>query len=195
MFRSFSAAVLAAALFSTACDREGYRPPEADVTAAAVEDTAVSTDGLEVSPTGWLGIAAWTSFISDETPPTTCRHNALVTGFDCDGAYCDNIRLKCQPQSGHTLTARSWTSYFSEEPTARRTCTTGFLSGLACNGSNCDNMSMECTTSTMVPTNCVWSAYFSEENAAFEAPVGHFIRSLECQGSRCDNVRAEYCQG
>ena len=191
--------IVASLLFTTfataGCDKKGYTPPELDATSAdeVTTDTAPAWADYDVALTAWSGSATWTVYTTDGSPPVTCPVGSLVTGFQCRGSRCDDVRLKCQPQTGHTLNSRTWTSYFSEESTNYRRCTS-FMSGLSCTGAYCDNMSMECTSSTRVPSSCVWSGYFSEEDPAFEAPTGTFIRALQCSGTSCDNVRAEYCR-
>lgn len=184
--------LLSLLLTAAACDQDAPLAATAPVDEVAT-DTASLSEGVEVGLMAWTGGATWTSFTSDNLPPVTCPVGSLVTGFDCSGSNCDDVRLKCQPQTGHTLTSRSWTSYFSEEATNFRRCT-GFMTGLAATGSYSDNLSMECTTSSRSARNCVWSAWFSEEDPNFEAPTGTFVRALQCSGGSCDNMRAEYCQ-
>lgn len=186
--------VLAATALLPACDEaDTAHHPAPEEASMDTSDLSSDTAEADKTPLAWTGVATWTAYTSDNKPPVTCATGSMVTGFQCLGRYCDDVRLKCQPQTGHTLTTRTWSSYFSEEGTNYRTCT-DFMTGIAATGNYSDNLSIECTTSTTrSPRSCVWSAYFSEEDPAFEAPSGYFIRSLQCSGSNCDRMRAEYC--
>lgn len=174
---------------------EGTDPRGAAQANEDIVDTAEPSASFEIGLMAWSGGATWTGYTTDGSPPVTCAVGSLVTGFDCNGSRCDDIKLKCQPQTSHTLTQRSWTQYFSEEsPTPWRQCSGGFMTGLSCKDSYCDDLSLECTTSSRSAYSCIWSGWFSEENPAFEAPTGTFIRALECRGSNCDDIRAQYCR-
>ena len=138
---------------------------------------------------------AWTGvWFSEETPPSTCPTNNLVTGVACSDWWCNNMQLECNPTT--TLGGSWWTSWFSEEGTNYRICEgNGYVSGMACQGFWCDNLSLQCTAtnSNPAPHLCTWSGWFSEEDAPFYAPVGTAIKGAQCNGGYCDQLRYYYC--
>lgn len=152
-------------------------------------------DGQPVEPTGELEAKVWTGWTSEEMPPLECTSGRLVSGVECNGSNCDNVRLDCYPVSG-TFGYGSWSTYFSEESPNTRYCgTNAWMTGIACRGSYCDMLSIECTELTgRTVGSCAWSGYFSEEHGPFQAPAGHYIRGIECNGAYCDNKRYYYCR-
>jgi hypothetical protein len=70
---------------------------------------------------------------------------ATVTGLQCTGSNCDNVRLRCTPTTGSPLGTDQcfWTDFFSEEQgSATQFNASGSLrvAGAECTGSKCDNM-------------------------------------------------------
>jgi hypothetical protein len=71
----------------------------------------------------------------------------LVTGIDCSGSYCDNIRLECtqivQLVYGVPywlgVTNCSWSGWYSEEQGSVDFGWNRFITGVECQGSYCDN--------------------------------------------------------
>jgi hypothetical protein len=71
-----------------------------------------------------------------------------VTAIECQGDYCDNIRVECGapwqwggPEGAQMLTLGScyWTSAsYSEEPPSSVNFS-GFIAGVLCEGDYCDN--------------------------------------------------------
>jgi hypothetical protein len=152
----------------------------------------------------------WTNrHISEENPPLNCPDNRLVTGIHCEGAYCDNIRLRC---SGSPLSSvgsfntgfREWTTFISEE-TPYGTCAMketqnyypgsnlfyGVITGLSCKGKYCDDISLECSAIMNNGPNfsyCYWHGPVSEEDGgSLLFPDNYYAIALYCQGKYCDD--------
>ena len=111
--------------------------------------------------TGGTGIGfwehTWTTYFSEEPGSgplgplanmrvcTTSAGLGVVTGIQCRGDYCDEIRLRCstpmmiQPQGITNLTMGScyWTGWVSEENSPASF--NGFITAIQCNGDYCDN--------------------------------------------------------
>jgi hypothetical protein len=160
------------------------------------EDRAIVEPHLTITtdPSGYQ----WTNFwFSEETLPSFCPAQQLVTGVDCDGWYCDNLMLECNPTS-RALGGVSVTTWFSEESESYyRTCPDDkYVIGMECSGGWCDNLRLYCTSTGYTPlgSECVWSNPFSEEQNAFLAPVGYAIKGVACYGAYCDNKRYQYCR-
>lgn len=92
----------------------------------------------------------WTGFVSEERPNTkSCRVPAdsrapgFITGFACNGRYCDNVALECaslvefEPNTDPAVCSR--TPWVSEE-TGRFEFPSGFFAvEMECSGDFCDN--------------------------------------------------------
>jgi len=154
----------------------------------AIDDFTAESDPTAF---GWMG------WHSEETPgASTCPANQVVTGFDCSGSYCDNVRLECHNYGG-TVSGGSWSPWFEHNGKISHSCPWGQqMTGVDCWGDNCDNISIRCSTSSSLATDrCTWSAWYSEENpSAFVVPVGSAIRGVWCSGARCDNKRFLECE-
>jgi hypothetical protein len=140
--------------------------------------------------------SGWTAFTSEEYPPITCDSSSLVSGVQCTGSNCDNIRFLCTPTAGVRGTSY-WTSYFSEEGTNWRYCNAGsWVTGIACNGDDCDNISLQCSyMSNISQRNCYWTGWMSEENGGYlYFGTNYFINGVQCDGDDCDNKRYYVCQ-
>ncbi len=182
------------------CDQHDD-PMAAEETSAAIDDDEGTYVGAEARSE--LGLAAagnpqgfaFLPAISDGTPPSTCPTNHVVTGFDCNGGYCDDVAIECHGYGG-TLGARTWSAWFEDAGKTYHTCPFGsYITGIDCVGDNCDNMTVECTTASgaLAQTNCQWTPWFSEEDASFLANVGDAVRGMQCSGTHCDNVRFFVC--
>ena len=69
-----------------------------------------------------------------------CPDTAVVSGFACAGAYCDNVSIECTELLNVRLTTCRWTSKsYSEENRAVAFPENELLHGVACFGTNCDN--------------------------------------------------------
>lgn len=172
-------------VFADAIDEDDASPP-------AEPDLDRSADPLDPEAT-YVG---WTPWTSEEYAPVACDPGSLVSQFGCSGAYCDNVRLHCAPQSlgaGGT----EWTSYFSEENAGSRICSSRYwLSSVACNGKYCDNIALQCTYyGATSPKNCYWTGWLSEEaGGTLSFGAGYFARGVQCSGPYCDNKRFYVCQ-
>lgn len=180
--RSLATALTGALLVLSACEVED--------TDEALEDEMIDEDDDE--------LRLWTGFTSEEFPPLVCGYGQFVRGFDCQGRYCDNVRIDCH-YNGVPHGTSSWTSYFSEEGSGaadERHCPWGsFVTGIACSGGWCDNLSLLCTEAVGRGTgNCQWSPWYSEEHGPFQASSGRYIAGVECNGGWCDNKRYRHCQ-
>lgn len=135
-------------------------------------------------------------YISEETPPASCSVGKVVTGIDCDGSYCDNVKITCSTLGTYTFTTRTWLGYFTDNgSTTYKQCSTGYaMTGFACRGSYCDDVAIECTYTGMGTNGCIWSGYFSEEDPPFVAPSGTYIRGIQCSGSYCNDMRYYTCK-
>lgn len=221
MHTRFSLLLSVLLLGSTACEPEGQDSQveaELDAVADPFAEAAIALEDIPVPPApaeldeldeapAWQGptdvsatlvdgnALAWTGWTSEEYPPLTCGSGQVARGFQCNGSYCDNIRMDCAAGvAGTTYGSKYWTGYFSEESTSYRYCGRGgWVSGIACNGSYCDNISLQCTNTNRGHYNCTWSGWFSEEDPAFVAPTGQYIKGVQCGGSYCDNKRYYYC--
>ncbi|WP_437311946.1 hypothetical protein [Sorangium sp. So ce388] len=138
---------------------------------------------------------AWTGSTSDEHPPIECASAQLISGVECSGNYCDNIRVDCVPTAG-SFGASSWTAFFSEEGTNYRICGANqWVTGIACTGHFCDNISLECTTVNGKSVGrCSWSTDHSDESGPYQAPAGWYVRGVRCRGAFCDNMSYHVCE-
>lgn len=182
------------------CDQSDD-PAAAEETTDAIDDAedgtyvgAASRPGLELTAVGDPQGFAFLPAISDGTPPSTCATNQLVTGFNCDGGYCDDVSIECHGYGG-TMGASTWSAWFEHNGKNRHECNAGsYVTGIVCSGDNCDNMSVECTTAPALgQTDCQWTPWFSEEDSSFLANVGDAIRGVQCRGTHCDEVRFFVC--
>jgi hypothetical protein len=154
----------------------------------------VEIDEIEMTEADDLAPKAWTGFTSEENPPLECSAGTLVRGAECQGSYCDNIRIDCVSAAG-TYGQSSWTSYFSEEGTNSRTCPSGeWVTGIACQGRYCDNIALECTEVIGSSAgSCSWTSAYSEEDGPYQAGSGRFVRGVRCTGRYCDNLAYYVC--
>lgn len=92
--------------------------------------------------------AHWTRWISDEEPSwADCPANMIANELQCDGRYCDNLRLQCGTLSSDYRVVTSdikTVNWFSEEE-GERLCPDGYyLWGIACRGDYCDDLKLNC---------------------------------------------------
>ena len=147
-----------------------------------------------------------TIFISDENGQAEeggahCPAGKVAMGYECDGWYCDNIRLLCDDFPGTLGALQPWTPWFSEE-TIGRGCAGAdeWITAIQCRGGWCDDMRVRCRKATHASVRTV------ERNAC--GPVGptseefgpislegqnRFLGAMSCQGGYCDNVSATAC--
>ncbi|MFV8754304.1 hypothetical protein ACNOYE_27480 [Nannocystaceae bacterium ST9] len=168
----------------------------------------------------------WTPWVSEENggPSTICGPSTeAARGFDCDGGYCDDVRVYCDTLPfGITVSDWKFSGFFSEEDSGFGTVTSegwyrydnsyshvcyysgaaGIMTGIRCSGSNCDNISVECgipqthfggVAAPVEYRDCYWTDYVSEEDAALMLYDEEFITGVECSGSYCDDKRFYVC--
>lgn len=148
----------------------------------------------------------WTDYFSEEDPPGVCSGTRLMRGFECEGSYCDDLRIDCSLISVGDQLDSSWSDYFSEEgsyPEDAGICPPGsWVTGIDCSGSYCDNVSIRCTE-VVYPANhsiystaidCAWSDWRSEEDPAwYTGSTNRFVNRVQCSGSNCDEMRFHVC--
>ena len=168
----------------------------------------------------------WTPWVSEEggSPWTYCVSSyTAAAGFDCDGTYCDNVRLYCDTLPyGITVDNYAVTSFFSEEDDGNGLATSvgwyahdnsyshvcyyagaaGILTGIRCSGFYCDNIALECAvpytnfegvSEPVELTDCAWTGYYNQEEAPLDLPYNRFITGVECYGSYCHYKRFHVC--
>jgi len=134
----------------------------------------------------------WTQYFSEEQGESR-NCNSGIRGLQCDGKYCDSIRLGCTTDILASQEG-SWSNPFSEErPNNQFRCPTGQIAtALKCEGSYCDNLSVKCAPAEEKLTNCSWSGWISEEQGPLQFPT-KVMAGLECNGKNCDNKRVYTC--
>ncbi|MEZ4221999.1 MAG: trypsin-like peptidase domain-containing protein [Polyangiaceae bacterium] len=136
---------------------------------------------------------AWQTWTTDGGAASVCPPNQAVAGFECEGSYCDNVRLLCEPVPGGTG-ATNLTPAFSEEQPGLRGCSGNqVMVGISCSGDYCDNIQLRCANVGAV-SGCSTTASFSEESGPFFDRENRFVRRAACTGSFCDNVSFEVCR-
>ncbi len=140
----------------------------------------------------------WTASTSEENGEASPAHcnDSLVTGLQCTGRRCDNIKLLCgakQPVQG-----QEWSPYFSEENQEGYTCPNNeFVQAVRCQGRYCDGLSVQCAKAPETevdPSSCYWKPGVSEENGGtVEFGQGTHLRGLRCRGQYCDSLEAFVC--
>jgi hypothetical protein len=166
------------------------------------ESDAILDEAMEEAPP--LGPQVFTPYFSEEDPAGLCSSTRLMHGFECEGSYCDDLRMDCTAMSG-VQGESSWSDYFSEEgsyPADAHVCSPGeWVTGMDCNGSYCDNVAVRCTevrrasdNRLSTATGCSWSEGRSEEDPAWSAGASNrFVRGVRCDGSNCDNMSFYVC--
>ncbi|MEM7158774.1 MAG: hypothetical protein AAF799_38385 [Myxococcota bacterium] len=128
-----------------------------------------------------------------------CPEGQVVTGFDCSGSYCDNVRIECHDFGTTVDDDGTWSLRFEREhspgPGAPgsvkrgHVCPSGEkMTGVDCFGNFCDDLSIECTPAPGLNTNrCAWQGPYSEEQSPYYAPFNAAIQGVWCNGTHCDN--------
>ena len=118
----------------------------------------LSRPQLDLTATPHVQAYLWKGWVSEEQPASTCGTGQLVSGFDCDGSKCDNVRIECNDFGG-TLGESNWSKWISEEsPNNFYQCPGNqYMSGVTCSGSYCDNLSLECTVTSFGKSGCTWA--------------------------------------
>lgn len=136
----------------------------------------------------------WVRFTSEELPERTCPTGHAVSGFECRGSNCDEVRVLCQPVPGGTGASR-WSGTFSEESPGWHGCSGNeVVTGIRCFNGNCDDVELRCSDTTATVDNCTTGAWRSEEDGLYADLGNRFFRRGECRGSYCDDLRFEICR-
>lgn len=119
----------------------------------------------------------WTEWISEEGPSqANCPRDMIVNEMQCEGRYCDNLRLQCGRLSADYRVDASdirTVDWFSEEQ-GERLCPDGhYISGIACQGRFCDEIKLFCARIYYKSTTTAPSKNFVSDSARF-APVYFF---------------------
>lgn len=146
--------------------------------------------------------AYWTHYVSEEQPEgVTCTSfsftfpfisHKVAIGFECQGGYCDNVRVRCDNFPG-TLGNTRWTHWVEHSGRVAECGTNEWMTGVRCWGDWCDNVSLRCSVSDKEAGHCTWTAWISEETPALTVQPGQFLRGVECDGAHCDNKRFLTC--
>ncbi|MCR9165840.1 MAG: hypothetical protein ACE37F_32145 [Nannocystaceae bacterium] len=187
--------------------------------------TLVAVTLAMLGTAGVAHAAGWQGPISDETAGTWCGpSNEGVNGFDCQGSYCDNVWIRCEPMPfGMSMASYSWSDFYSEEDSGfgqsashgwygsdlsySEVChwrgAPSIMTGIRCNGGHCDNISIECgrptmnvggTAESIELDNCFWTGPRSEEQPPLHLGVREFISGITCYGSNCDDKTFYVCE-
>ncbi len=128
-----------------------------------------SEEGSTTTQTQHMTYSDGTSYnISDNQNQAFCGSAGVMTGVECSGSLCDNVRITCSKlSSGHlTYTAPTaspgqcmWTPYYSEEEGPRAFPSAFTVNGQFCGGGYCEL----------------------------------FVNGVECKDGYCDNMRFYLC--
>lgn len=215
VLRTTALAILIGVGSAAGCDvDEDLSPEELELLEADLADP--SAEDLTTAPEGgepYVGVDdraadltaasdpvaySWLPWHSEETPGASyCGANQVVTGFDCSGSYCDNVRLECHGYGTTVTNSGSWSGWFEHNGKTNHVCPSGTkITGIDCWGDDCDNINIRCTAAPGLDTaRCAWSAWYSEENSSpFYAAAGDAIQGIWCSGTRCDNKSFYVCE-
>ena len=200
---------------AVACDVDGELSPEelelleADLADESAEDLMIAPDegepyvGAEsridtvnagIDPVPFI-MMPW--FSEESFGMSECPANQVVTGFDCSGSYCDNVRLECHSYGTSLGATDEVSAWFEHNGKYLHICDEGSkITAIDCWGDNCDNIKIRCTYAPGLDTaRCQWSDWYSEENPSpFYAAPGDAIQGIWCSGTRCDNKRFLVCE-
>lgn len=148
----------------------------------------------EIGPVAY----SWLPWHSEETAGVSSCGTNIVTAFDCEGSFCDNVRLQCHDFGGATPTISFWSPWFEDSGTTHYSCPLGsVMNAIDCDGSYCDNIKIRCAITNQLTYNCEWTGdWYSEENiGSFSASSdGHeVIQGIQCSGTHCDNKKFHIC--
>lgn len=139
-------------------------------------------------------LARWTGYVSEEsTSPATCSYGRAAVGFECAGAFCDRIRMRCDDLPGAIPGYSSWSPWFEHDGRNAYVCPGDeWITGIQCWGDYCDNISIRCTSMQVWAEGGANWHYpsgkqgYSEEDRPFISPAGRFIAGIRCWGTYCD---------
>ena len=92
---------------------------------------------------GWFEVGSSPGFASGVPNKQfhICGANEKMTGIDCRGSYCDDIRIECSPTTGLGTGRCRWTGEYSEEHSSYLAPIGQAIQGVYCSGQHCDNKS------------------------------------------------------
>ena len=153
--------------------------------------------------TGPSSLAESLGPVSEEDPPAVCDSGSFVTGIQCTGKYCDNIKISCSRFPDADLGSTEWTPWISEEKGTRHCSTNRYIAGLACKGKYCDNLSLYCVElKNYRAFSCFDTRTISEEGGGSlsflegvdKAGQRMVAKSIRCSGGYCDNKKFTVCE-
>ncbi len=68
-----------------------------------------------------------------------CDSDEKMTGIDCRGSHCDDIKIECSPAPGLGTARCEWTDKFSEEDPGFLAPIGSAIQGVWCSGQHCDD--------------------------------------------------------
>jgi len=154
---------------------------------------------------------AWSAWFSEEEgqPRPGSSQTGLVSGIQCQGSYCDSMKLRW-----HSPTVRASgpcynTPAVSDEDRAAH-CRAGyFVRNMTCTGRFCDNISLQCCAADGVirPSACIQlprtgrglsvAAEVTPSSAPgrppWACPSGFAMSGLKCEGANCSYLTPTCC--
>jgi hypothetical protein len=157
-----------------------------------------------------VGSSYWVGKFSDENPAGFCDEGYLITGVQCFGRYCDELKILCT-YVGQKSYINETLSAFSEEhndglvngfyayPPVNNwaICPYTFVTQIKCTGDYCDNLTLSCSRVNNMSRNykdCYWTGSFSEEQPAKYLKPGYYLAGIECTGKYCLTVGRASCR-
>lgn len=171
-------------------------PPSSSSTKTHAADVPLAANP---DPTNALYWTDWYSEEGNESANSAdiamvCNTGEIAIGADCDGWYCDLVRLRClgidyfanvgERTWGHYIQGESWHSYVCPEDK--------FISGISCKGDWCHWIAVECTD-VGYSENCEWTGWHSEQTGAMVASGGRAFKGVQCAGNHCQWKRYQEC--
>ncbi|MCB9718054.1 MAG: hypothetical protein H6712_29660 [Myxococcales bacterium] len=158
-----------------------------------------------LAPAAVMASVGWDDWVSEENggPWSLCSYSSqAVSGFDCNGSYCDDVRVQCQTMPALVVAFDyNFSDWYSEESSGigsvssegwyrydddnSHVCNysgqSGILTGIHCHGSYCDDIQLECATPKRFAdgwwqpvgmVDCSWTGWYSEEQPPLTFATG-----------------------
>ena len=99
--------------------------------------------GASLNPSGNPHWTEWVEtggdiFGNNTLRDAVCAPGEWMTGLDCRGDWCDDVRVACRPSNSRAVDC-TWTGLYSEEQPPYYAPDSRFLAGVHCEGTHCDN--------------------------------------------------------
>ena len=136
----------------------------------------------------------WTRWFSEEQGSVSCPSGTAVSGWGCQGRYCDNSRLWCTQQT--VSGPERFGAAISEERGRNEFMAPRrhVITGAVCKGGYCDNISFATRKLNDDVHSCKWSPYMSEERGGrVTFSKNSVVRGVRCKGAYCDNKSFYVC--